>query len=118
MYPLALYCRSTYDDNMIQQNASLSAVVRGRGPDASSQAPNADHPYSNLTEWLAQTDLVSGVGHVTCSPEMSKSAMHQMIRMSLFYELSKNLSLCALCRRGHIPSYTYTFPPRCGQTAT
>ena len=54
---LYTYYRSTYDDNMIQQHSSLSAAVRGRGPEV--QAQSTDHPYSNLTQWLAQTDLVS-----------------------------------------------------------
>ena len=53
--------RSTYDDNMIQQNATLSSVVRGRGqePSGGGGGVQSDHPYSNLTEWLANTDLVS-----------------------------------------------------------
>ena len=55
---------------MIQQNASLSAAVSGRGQDplpqvqGSDQPPQvqgSDQPYSNLTQWLAKTDLVSPV---------------------------------------------------------
>ena len=44
---------------MIQQDATLSSVVRGRGQEQTTI--QQDHPYSNLTEWLANTDLVSSV---------------------------------------------------------
>lgn len=49
---MSLYSGSTYADNKVDQNVSLSAAVHGR---QEGQPANA---YADLTDWLAQTDLV------------------------------------------------------------
>ena len=52
---------STYADNLVDQNVSLSAAVHGR-----QDVPVTEqNPYANLSDWLAQSDLVSyGYGFV------------------------------------------------------
>ncbi|XP_064406991.1 TOM1-like protein 2 [Halichondria panicea] len=43
---------STYADNMVYQNASLSAAVHGH----QDNPVETSNPYANLTDWLTQTD--------------------------------------------------------------
>lgn len=45
---------STYDDNKEEQTGSLSAALQNR-------PQTQQNPYSDLSEWLTQTDSVSNV---------------------------------------------------------
>lgn len=49
---VCLFRGSTYDDNKEVQTGSLSAALQNR-------PATQQNPYSDLSEWLAQTDSVS-----------------------------------------------------------
>ncbi len=57
---LSVYYRgSTYADNMVYQNVSLSAAVHGHQDNTTTATATVDtsNPYANLTDWLADTTV-------------------------------------------------------------